>query len=86
MLNSGSAKLDHILSLGKLSGDHHGVGYTGECSTSKIVFVKGLSTPEFSSLFGKKSRPTLPRHKPKRFVPTSHYCSLLGHIWPRCFK
>ncbi|GMN44885.1 hypothetical protein TIFTF001_014087 [Ficus carica] len=48
MLNSGMAKLDHILSIGKSSGDHHGLGYMGESSSSKTMFVKGTSIPETS--------------------------------------
>ena len=37
MLNSGTGKLDHILSIGKLSGDHHGLGYTGECFVRHLL-------------------------------------------------
>lgn len=46
MLNSGTNKLDHILSLGKSSDDRHGLRYAGESTTSKIVFVKESPTPE----------------------------------------
>ncbi|PON99332.1 hypothetical protein TorRG33x02_048750 [Trema orientale] len=40
MLNSGTSKLDHILSVGKTSSDHKGLGFKGEHSNSKTVFVK----------------------------------------------
>ncbi|GMN44717.1 hypothetical protein TIFTF001_013914 [Ficus carica] len=33
MLNFGSAKLDHIFSIGKSFGNHQGLGYTGEASS-----------------------------------------------------
>nr|GMN69126.1 hypothetical protein TIFTF001_038173 [Ficus carica]GMN69142.1 hypothetical protein TIFTF001_038189 [Ficus carica] len=43
MLNLSSAKLDHILSIEKSFCDHHGLGYTGEASSSKTVFIKASS-------------------------------------------
>ena len=46
MMSSGTSKLEHILSMGKASGDHHGLRYTTECSMSKIVFVKGHAASE----------------------------------------
>ena len=46
MMNSGTTKLDHILSMGKASCDRHGLGYTSECSTSKTVFVKETPAPK----------------------------------------
>lgn len=46
MMNSDIAKLDHILSLGKVSVDHHGLVYTGESSNSNIVFVKETPAPK----------------------------------------
>lgn len=86
MLNFGSTKLDHILSIGKSCGDHHGLGYTGEVSSSKTVFVK-VSTPlDYNSYPSKKSKPTPPKHKRRRFIPTCHYHGFKGHIRPRCFK
>ena len=39
MLNSGSSKLDQILTVGKAASDRVGLGYTGESSGSKTVFV-----------------------------------------------
>ncbi|GMN44882.1 hypothetical protein TIFTF001_014081 [Ficus carica] len=47
MLNSDTAKLDHIRSIGKSSRDHHGLGYTGESSSSKTVFVRGTVRYDF---------------------------------------
>ncbi|GMN59829.1 hypothetical protein TIFTF001_028927 [Ficus carica] len=52
MLNFGIAKLDHILSIGKSSRDHHGLGYTGDSSSSKIVFVRGTSIHELNPQSG----------------------------------
>ena len=44
MVNSGTQKLDHILSLGKSILDHHGLGYQhGKDSNSQGVFVKASS-------------------------------------------
>ena len=40
MLNLGTDKLDHILSVGKSSSDHKGLVFKGEHSKSKTVFVK----------------------------------------------
>ena len=40
MLNLGTSKLDDILTLGKLQNDQRGLGFTGEASESKTVFVK----------------------------------------------
>ncbi|GMN53948.1 hypothetical protein TIFTF001_023078 [Ficus carica] len=45
ILNSGTAKLDHILSFRKPNHDHYGLGYIGKASTSKTVFVKESSPP-----------------------------------------
>ena len=39
-LNNGLSKLDHLITTGKSFGDHGGVGYKGESSSSKTVFVK----------------------------------------------
>lgn len=33
-----------------------------------------------------KSKLRTPKHKPKWFVPSCHYCNLSGHIRPSCFK
>ena len=86
MLNSDTAKLDHILSMGNSSGDHHGLGYTRECFSTKAVFGKGISPPKSCPQSGMNSEPNPPRRKSKRFVPACHYCHLLGHIRPGCFK
>ena len=52
MLNSGSSKLDHILSLGKVVGDHAGLGYTGIRLDLKTIFVQ--ATNSFNSREVKK--------------------------------
>ena len=44
MMNFGTQKLDHILSLGKSSSNHYGLGYQhGKNSNSQGVFVKASS-------------------------------------------
>ena len=40
LLNNSTSKLDHLITTGKSFSDHSGVGYKGESSGSKIVFVK----------------------------------------------
>ena len=44
MLNSGSSKLDEILSTGKTDKEHFGLGYTGHTGSGQTVFVKGTSS------------------------------------------
>ena len=84
MMNSGTTKLDHILSMGKASCDRHGLGYTSKCSTSKTVFVKETPAPKPQIVPSKKGIISPPRCK--KFVPICHYCGLIGHIRPRCYK
>ena len=43
LLNSGTTKLDHLLSQQKASTDHAGLGYTGESSGAKSTFVKATN-------------------------------------------
>ena len=40
MLNNGTSKLDQLITIGKSPGDHSGVGYKGESSGTKTIFVK----------------------------------------------
>ena len=40
LLNNGSSKLDHLITTSKSFGDHGGVGYKGEYSGSKTIFIK----------------------------------------------
>ena len=40
LLNNGSSKLDHLITYGKSFGDRGDVGYKGESSGTKIVFIK----------------------------------------------
>ena len=40
MINNGLSKLDQLITTGKSFSDHGGVGYKGESSGSKIVFIK----------------------------------------------
>ena len=39
LLNNGSSKLDHFITNGKSFGDHSGIGYKGETSGSKTIFI-----------------------------------------------
>ena len=39
-INKGTSKLDHLMPNSQSFGDHNGVGYKGESSYSKIIFVK----------------------------------------------
>ena len=84
MMNSGTKKLDHILSLGKSSSDHHGLGYQhGKDSNSQGVFVKASSQIIFSQIVklsylqkGKAIAHSSPVHQGKNnnFIPTCHFC------------
>ena len=40
LLNNNLRELDHLITTGKSFGDHGGVGYKGESSGSKTIFVK----------------------------------------------
>ena len=88
MLNSGTQNLDQILSMGKSVSDRNGLGYTGVtrdvATNSKTVFVKAAPTTPKLPIFGKTVKPAPP--KVKRFVPTCHFCNIIGHIRPRCYK
>ena len=86
ILNSRTAKLDHIFSFRKPYHDHYGLGYIGKASTSKIVFVKESSPPNPRPYSGTKSKLALLSRKPKRFVSTCHYYGISGHIRPRYYK
>ncbi|GMN27137.1 hypothetical protein TIFTF001_044083 [Ficus carica] len=71
MLNSDIAKLDHVLSMGNSSGDHHGLGYLGECFSTKAVFSKGTSPPKSCPQSGMNSEHNPPRRKPKRILSSN---------------
>ena len=44
ILNYGTSKLDHIVTLGKPNKDKKGLGYKCEKSESKTMFVKGSTS------------------------------------------
>ena len=73
MMSPGTSKLEHILSMGKASGDHHGLGYTGECSTSKTIFVKGHASLEPLPVVKKNVSEFRPQCS--KFIPICHYCN-----------
>ncbi|KAI3467874.1 hypothetical protein Pfo_024537 [Paulownia fortunei] len=80
-LDSGKKKLDKILFIGKPCSDHHGLGYTGESSTSKTTLFLYKQKPIFQ-----KQQTCFQKPKPKRFISICHFCNLPGHIQPRCFR
>ncbi|KAI3463689.1 hypothetical protein Pfo_020352 [Paulownia fortunei] len=83
-LDFGKKKLDEILSIGKPCRDHHGLGYTGESSTSKTIFVK--ETKPVQSIFDKSKKFVFQKPKSKRCIPICHFCNLTGHIRPKYFR
>ena len=40
LLNNEMSSLDHLIISGKLFGDHNGIGFKGEASSTKTVFIK----------------------------------------------
>ncbi|KAI3461556.1 hypothetical protein Pfo_018219 [Paulownia fortunei] len=83
-LDSDKKKLDEILFIGKPCSHHHELGYIGESSTSKTIFVKEQKRVE--SIFDKSKKTIFQKPKPKRFISICHFYNLLGHIRPRCFR
>ena len=96
MLNTGTDKLDHILTIGKPSGEHHGLGFTGKNLSSKTVFVKEGSgaVPQqkiktFTATIEnpvKNSAGIAVKNHRRMNVPICHYCGRKGHIRLRCFQ
>ena len=87
MMSLGTSKLENILSMGKARGDHHGIGYIGECSMSKTIFECSMS----KTIFVKEHASSKPQPKVKKnvsefqsqcrkFIPICHYCNHPGHI------
>ena len=50
LLNKGTSKLNHLITTGKSFSDHSGVGYKGESSGSKTVFVKSSLLDDFVNI------------------------------------
>ena len=88
MLNSGSSKLDQILTVGKVAGDHMGLGYKGESSSTKTIFVPAakVEKPEMNQKKTRTQSGTRSSAPGKKWVPVCHYCERVGHIRPRCFQ
>ena len=40
VLNNGTSRLDHLITTSKSFGDHNDIGYKGESSSTKTMFVK----------------------------------------------
>ena len=80
-----------MIPLGKSSGDHNDVGFKGESSGTKIVFIKfGLLTESINTLnhksvvlqfiaTGKSAKFSGQKSKSKNVVPISHVCGIKGH-------
>ena len=60
MLNSGSSKLDEILSAGTIEKEHFGLGYTGQAGNGQTAFVKGTSCGSYeeNNVRGKRAATT----------------------------
>ena len=90
MLNFDTTKLDQILNMGQSMSNQNRLGYTAiadsVATTSKIVFVKATPTITNQLVSSKNVRPPMPEVKVKKFVPICHFCNILGHICPKCFK
>ena len=96
MMSSGTQMLYHILSLGKSSLNHHGLGYQhGKDSNSQCVFVKASSqttSPPIVKLpYLQKGKDVahsspVPQGKNNKFIPTCPFFHVKGHIRPNCFK
>ena len=93
MLNSGTSKLEHILTIGKPSRDQRGLGFVGETSGSKTMFVKGFDSQNVATLVSSMkinvatNRKTVSNFdsKDKKFILICHFCGVKEHIRPRCF-
>ena len=46
---------------------------------------KGKSSDIDAEVFKSKSKPTIREHNKSVFVPTCHFCGVVGHIRPNCF-
>ena len=88
MLNSGSTNLDQILTIGKTAGNHMGLGYMGESSNSKTVFVPAAKVEKTEVNQRKTGTQTGAQAvtPSKKWIPVCHYCERSGHIRPRCFQ
>ena len=93
MLNSGTSKLLHILTIGKLRKDQRGLAFVGETSGSKIVFVKGsdsqnvvTSIPSMKTNVATNCKTVSNLgSKDKKLIPIFHFCGVKEHIRPKCF-
>ena len=82
-MNKGSKKLDEILNVEIISSNKHGLGFDYGASTSKNTgtFVKGntLFAIEHAVCHTTHVNSTPKKHMPHgRYVPTCHYCGIIG--------
>ncbi|XP_019093255.1 PREDICTED: uncharacterized protein LOC109129457 [Camelina sativa] len=96
MLNNGTEKLDHILTIDKT--DKCGLGYEGKVSKSdpgfvssgKITFASGIVSETALKSASKTASETVfvkEQNTPRNvFRPVCHHCGVVGHIRPRCFR
>ena len=66
MLNSEPSKLDQILNVGKVIGDHVGLGYRGENSGLKTLFVQASKSKKSEVVQKASGTSSGPRSRPSR--------------------
>lgn len=90
IINFGTRQLNHILTLGKSSIDHHGLGYKERYSSSAGIVLVNVSLllakflDELKSKDVAHSSPTWGKYN--KFVPICHFCNARGHIRFNFFK
>ena len=80
MLNSGTSKLDQIFMAGKTTGNHMGLGYIRESSSTKTIFVPAAKMEKLE-VNQRKTRIQSSAHSGapgKKWVPVCHTVSVLG--------
>ena len=56
LLNNGSSKLDHLITISKSFADYSGIGYKGETSGSKTIFINSGLLDDWLNILEKKNR------------------------------
>ena len=95
MLNFGTSKLEHALTIGKHNRDQRGLSFVSETSGSKTMFIKGSDpmnvvtsvayVTKITNLATDRKTVSNFGSKSKKFVPICHFCGIKVHIRPRCF-
>lgn len=83
MMNVGTTQLDKVLTVGKLTGDNHGIDFIDKgVSNSKTIFVMSTA-PNNPSATKNKSFITSSLDKTSKsinFIFICHFCNVRGHI------